>query len=146
IMTINRSMISILMTVVLCCLALLSAGLVPTAHAANTDPELPLASDNDQPFPVCDERVFLARPHRDPVEGDLVALDLSSDPILLVPVGPRVLGLNYNAMAYNPADDFLYAIKQNSVDRTDLLRIGADGQPKFLTTLDGIGNAIVGEF
>src|SRR5690606_14817802 len=114
-MTFHNLKLSAFIAPVLAGMALLSGEYVSTAYADNVSPPLDAVNTGETPFPTCDDRTFLAKPYNnpdgDPNAGELVTLDLSSDPLVLVPVGDVNVGYSYNAMAYNPADDFLYAIK-----------------------------------
>src|SRR5690606_4446042 len=93
------------------------------------------------------------RGERSPTRGTLAKVDFSAPPPLLtlLDIGPTVDEFYYNAMGYNPKDDFLYAIKLGDLDdKADLIRIGADGSPKYVATLPelkaGRSDAIVGDF
>jgi len=126
------------------------------ARADNASPPLPAWNTGESPFPTCDPRVFLAKTFSTPdtleITGvQLVSINLNAPPpqLTMDDVGSQHPGYTYNAMGYNPQDDYLYAIKQspNGADNKDLIRIGADGDPKYVATLSNIlAKAIIGEF
>lgn len=122
-----------------------------SASHANEYPPLPLwKTEGEEPFDHCDPRAFIVD-SSSPTTAQLAHLDLTSSAteVVFAPVGPEAVGYTYNAMAYNPQDNYLYAMKDgdSSADADNLLRIGRDGQPRFVAEIpwDG-GVAIAADF
>nr|WP_313372702.1 choice-of-anchor D domain-containing protein [Brucella intermedia] len=87
------------------------------------------------PF-VCDSRMYLAQD----VPTALYRFDATQNPFVVSPVGAPS-SLNYNAIALNPVDRFIYGLSG-----TSLLRIGAGGGVVNLGTVSGITGSVAGEF
>jgi len=125
----------------------------------NQSPKLGLWKEaGETPLPNCDPRTFIIE-NLDPLEetepvAALSVLDLttSSTAVDLDWVSEGFTGYIINALAYNPADNFLYGMKESlktGTESTALLRIGADAKPRFVGTIanfDGQGEAIAAEF
>ena len=127
---------------------------ISISRANNTSPILMTAQPSDPKFDECDPRAFVAKTYRTGpfIQGvRLSYLDLSqpSDPLdpefSTIDVGNQQADYTYNAMAYNPVDNYLYAIKQSDgvVDNKDLLRIGSDGVPRYVGTLNNLNGTMV---
>jgi uncharacterized repeat protein (TIGR01451 family) len=116
------------------------------SYADNENPPLEPWNTGEEPFPDCDPRAFMMRAITTDSLGQLAYLDLSSRPeVTLIPYGPQTVGYEYNAMGYNPKDNFLYAVKAGR-DPLDLLRIGADGVPRYVGTLDFVSSSVAADF
>ena len=84
----------------------------------------------DQPtFGVCTSTMFLAQNR----PTSLYRFDTSSNPITVQPIG-SASSFTYNAVAYNPSDNYLYAISSTN----SLLRIGGDGSATDLGTVTNL--------
>jgi len=104
------------------------------ARAQTTQPE-PVA------FPHCTSDIFTAVSEGSqlaPAQVTLQRVKLDTPQILeLDPVGAPMLDAHYNAMGYNPQDDFLYAVKSHIGAYGELLKIGQNGAFEELGKLDG---------
>jgi len=113
------------------------------AYADNLSPTLPLVAGSTSPsFQQCDPRIFMTNTLDGDSGVELKSLNLKTPGMLTFdPIGATYAGYTYNAMAYNPADDYLYAMK-GFPETKDLLRIGADGVPYYFGTLSSLPNNI----
>ena len=69
--------------------------------------------------------------------SQLNSINRSSNPFTFDPIGAQVNGYNYNALAYNPLDNYLYGIVEAASTSSPfptgtILRIGNDGVPVSL--------------
>lgn len=99
---------------------------------------LPVGSADAQtqtPF-VCDSRMYLAQG----APTALFRFDSTQNPFIVSPVG-ATSSINYNAVALNPVDHFMYGLTG-----TTLVRIGAGGGVVQLGTVSGIPGSVAGEF
>ncbi|MBG6146095.1 putative repeat protein (TIGR01451 family), partial [Labrenzia sp. EL_142] len=93
---------------------------------------------------VCDGRMFLSQGESN---TQLNLVDVASNPAVFSPIGAPAF-TEYNAMGYNPVDNFLYAIRARGNPGSDaqLLRIGGDGSVEIVDAdpgspgENGIGN------
>ncbi|WP_444942430.1 DUF6923 family protein [Microbulbifer sp. ZKSA004] len=88
-----------------------------------------------QPFPGCDSSLYHAQAEQqDTPPMELISFDTSSKPIDDISLG-RADNVVYNGLAFNPSDNYLYAIRS----RTNvLLRIGRDGSVQGLAPIQGL--------
>jgi uncharacterized repeat protein (TIGR01451 family) len=96
------------------------------------------ASDTDtiQPgFGTCDSRMWLSQGSP---STQLTSIDTTTNPFTFTAVGAAA-AVQYNALAYNPGDNYLYAILQTSSNH--LLRIGSDGSTIDLGAVTGLPSA-----
>jgi len=88
------------------------------------------------PF-TCSSNMYLAQ--NTPTQ--LFRFDTSSNPFVVSPVG-SASPVNYNAAAYNPVDNYIYALDTSA----NLIRIGAGGGVLTLGTVTNLpGTSIAGE-
>ena len=90
---------------------------------------------------VCDSSLYIVigqsrRNDRNPF-SQLNRINRSVAPFTFDPIGPRINEYNYNALAYNPKDNYIYAIVESvnsnsSLQAGEILRIGSDGVPVSL--------------
>ena len=121
-------------------------------HADNQYPPIvPIGAM--EPF-ECDGRIFIAENIFDGVGDisgvDLGTINLTEPPLLkldLIPSSHRG-GYTYNAMGYNPIDNFIYAIKRdnNGADSHDLLRIDRNGNVEYVISLGEFTESVVADF
>jgi len=121
-------------------------------HADNQYPPIvPIGAM--EPF-ECDGRIFIAENIFDGVGDisgvDLGTINLTEPPLLkldLIPSSHRD-GYTYNAMGYNPIDNFIYAIKRdnNGADSHDLLRIDRNGNVEYVISLGEFTESVVADF
>lgn len=97
-----------------------------------------------QAFPPCDPRMFLSQAVM-PAPTTLYAIDTSSNPFTFPPIGTGAV--NYNAMGFNPADNFIYAMLSGGGGSNTVLRIGSNGIPAVVGTVTGlpVGAYVAGE-
>ncbi|WEX10575.1 hypothetical protein [Chelativorans sp. AA-79] len=112
--------------------------------AADIDESNNTATDTDEPQPdfgTCDATMYLGQ--NQPTQ--LFRFDTSSNPFVVAPVGTPS-SHNYNAVAMNPVDNYIYALVSTAGTAGTLGRIGSDGSLAVLGPVDGLGvNAIAGE-
>ncbi len=96
------------------------------------------AQAQSQPaFPGCTADTYLAQYSN----TRLFSFDTSVNPFIVNPIGPAS-GMTYNAIGFNPADNYIYALRS-----TNLLRIGSDGSVRDLGPISGLpSGSIAGEF
>ncbi|HKE95202.1 MAG TPA: hypothetical protein VKB34_12900 [Povalibacter sp.] len=81
------------------------------------------------PF-TCSTDMFISQGKDNDTRTTLYRVDTTVNPFVLTPLGTNQNDFAYNALGYNPADNFLYAIR---VRRTGLYRVHSDG------TTEGVG-------
>jgi hypothetical protein len=120
-----------------------SSWAAPPLNAQNLQPPINFAGQQ-VPFPNCDNRIFVAETFIDENDGmisgvQLATIDLTSPPpeLNIVSIGSQKQGYAYNAMGYNPLDNYIYAIKKVSDgnDWRDLLRVDRNGDVAYVATL-----------
>ena len=90
-----------------------------------------------QPF-ICDTSLYIVIGSSNGTPfSQLNSINRSVDPFSFEPIGDQVNNYNYNALAYNPVDNYLYAIVEAANASSpfpvgDILRIGQDGVPVSL--------------
>ncbi len=96
------------------------------------------AQAQSQPaFPGCTADTYLAQYSN----TRLFSFDTSVNPFIVNPIGPAS-GMTYNAIGFNPADNYIYGLRG-----TNLLRIGSDGSVQDLGPISGLpSGSIAGEF
>jgi uncharacterized repeat protein (TIGR01451 family) len=110
-----------------------SVGINPPGETSVTFGEQPS-------FGSCDATMYLGQN----VPTGLFEFNTSSNPFIVDPVGPAS-SIQYNAIAMNPVDNFIYGLR---VDVTPgvLVRIGSDGSVAELGTITGFPtNSVAGE-
>src|SRR5690606_34262025 len=118
------------------------------AYARNESPPLPLwNTEGEEPFDNCDPRAIMISTESLDDDAQLAYLDLttSATQVVLAPAGPKVRGYSYNALGYNSQDNYLYAMKGGS-ETNNLIRIGKDGEPRFVAILPEIRGAFSADF
>jgi uncharacterized repeat protein (TIGR01451 family) len=84
----------------------------------------------DPNFGTCDATLYLSQRVNGNSEMQLFSINRSTNPFTFSAIGPALPGVpnDYNAMGYNPADNFLYAMRNaGDVNNTRLYRINALG-------------------
>jgi len=94
------------------------AGVVDIDDSNNTARDTNSLSPPQPSFGSCTSTMYLAQSQ----PTGLYQFNTSSNPITVQPVG-ATSSFNYNAVAFNPGDNYLYAISSAN----SLLRIGSDG-------------------
>ncbi|WP_162315361.1 DUF6923 family protein, partial [Pseudoxanthomonas yeongjuensis] len=122
------------------------AGLACSDVATNptcerTDNALITVAAPPQPdFGSCDASMYLAQ--NSPT--GLFKFDTSTNPFAVDPMGPTS-AQNYNAVAFNPLDNYVYGTLLSSAPGT-LARIGSDGSVENLGLVAGLGvHSVAGE-
>ncbi|XZZ42358.1 DUF6923 family protein [Microbulbifer sp. TRSA001] len=88
-----------------------------------------------QPMPACDSSLYLTQTvvlNTPPTE--LIRFDTSSDPFDFTVLG-RAANEVYNGTAFNPSDNYLYAIRRGT---NVLLRVGRDGSVEELGAIQNL--------
>ncbi|MFC5585865.1 DUF6923 family protein [Nitratireductor kimnyeongensis] len=80
-------------------------------------------------FGTCDSRMWLSQG----TQTSLNAIDTSTNPFTFVNLGS--VSFTYNATAYNPLDNYGYAVNNNS---PTLYRIGSNAQAQNIGTITGL--------
>ncbi|WP_325543629.1 DUF6923 family protein, partial [Sphingopyxis sp.] len=91
------------------------------------------------PFPDCSTSVYLGQN----IPTQLFRVNTATNPFTYPAIGAAYSG-NYNAIAYNPADNFIYAVNRQAGQNIQLLRIGSGGGVVVLGDLIGSINATPG--
>ena len=84
---------------------------------------------------VCDGTFYISSGPSSSQPVTLRTVDTNQNPFGLPAIGDDSHGITYNATAYNPVDNFLYAIRRRS---QEILRIGTDGVPQSLGNATGL--------
>ncbi len=89
-----------------------------------------------QPF-VCDSSLYMVIGDRNVPFSQLNRINRSTNPFTFDTIGPQTIDYNYNALAYNPVDNYLYAIvnaanPNSPFESGEILKIGSDGVPVSL--------------
>ncbi|WP_338446996.1 isopeptide-forming domain-containing fimbrial protein [Pelagerythrobacter marensis] len=92
------------------------------AHAQATPP----------PFSGCTSDVYLGQ--NNPTQ--LFRVDTTTNPFTYPNIGPAYSG-PYNAIAFNPADNYIYGLDRPSGSNIRLLRIGSNGAVQVVGTITG---------
>lgn len=89
---------------------------------------------------VCDSRLFASQSNL----TQLVSATLASSPLTSTNIGSATR--YYNALGYNPADNFMYALDSNTASSNKLLRVTADGAVAELGTVSGLPATASGSY
>lgn len=81
---------------------------------------------------VCDARLFTSHSNL----TQLISASMASSPLTTTNLGSATR--YYNALGYNPADNFMYALDSNTASSNKLLRVTADGAVAELGTVSGL--------
>ncbi|HEY9234321.1 MULTISPECIES: isopeptide-forming domain-containing fimbrial protein [Phenylobacterium] len=92
----------------------------------------PAARAQQTPFPNCSPQVYLAQ--NSPTQ--LFRVSTTTNPFTYPAVGPAS-GVTYNAIAYRPADNFIYGVNRQPGENIQLLRIGAGGGVQVMGDITG---------
>jgi uncharacterized repeat protein (TIGR01451 family) len=124
-----------------------STSLANTATVANTAPNDLVPGNNSatsttpvtlqQNFGTCDARMFLDQVNQalTPNQSTLYNVGYASTPFTYTSLGT---GLAYNAMGYNPLDNYIYGIEWDGTTGNELLRVGSDGSTVNLGAIAGL--------
>ena len=106
-----------------------------------------LAAQAQTPF-TCDSSLYIVTGNNNPISSQLFRINRSTTPFTFDPVGPptTIVGgypndFQVNALAYNPVDNFMYAIVRRPTNNTDvfnqnmIVRIDAAGQMTVVTEI-----------
>lgn len=109
-----------------------------TATAA--DITCSFVNTNSQPsFGTCDSRLWLEQSPGAPTPTTLYQIDTNANPLTFNAVGTSAS--IYNAVGYNPADNYQYGLITNPAGNT-LVRIGADGSAQAVGAVAGLPSAV----
>ncbi|PZO56551.1 MAG: hypothetical protein DCF15_08400 [Phormidesmis priestleyi] len=113
----------------------------PSGIAGNGEVEdyrLAIASppSASQPF-TCDTSLYIVIGAEFNPFSQLSRINRSVEPFTFDPIGPQINNYNYNALAYNPVDNYLYGIVEFTQSGSPflpgtVLKIGTDGVPVSL--------------
>lgn len=86
-------------------------------------------------FGTCDGRMYLSITNSSPTpdQTTLHNINYATNPFTLPVLG--VGSIAYNAIGYNPLDNYLYGIENDAFSGNELLRIGSDGSTLNLGTI-----------
>ncbi|WP_443971011.1 DUF6923 family protein [Sphingobium sp. CR28] len=90
------------------------------------------AQSTPPPFPGCTSDVYLGQN----VPTQLFRVNTATNPFTYPSIG-SAFGSAYNAIAYNPADNYIYGIDRPSGSNVRLLRIGSNGAVQVVGTITG---------
>ncbi|MCA0394867.1 MAG: DUF11 domain-containing protein [Proteobacteria bacterium] len=94
--------------------------------AAGERIECTITNASSQPnFGTCDARMFLSQAPNNTTNTTLYGINTATNPFLFPTLGQGTHP--YNAIGYNPVDNYIYGIRNASGDGNQLIRIGADG-------------------
>ncbi|WP_415843498.1 DUF6923 family protein [Zobellia nedashkovskayae] len=106
---------------------------------ATTGGDVDFRDDNTILLPFsCDESLYLSQ-HETATATTFYDIESSTNPFTISPVGDNSHGIQYNAMGYNPIDDFIYGIEENS---NTLIKIAADGVTIRLGAITGLPSGL----
>lgn len=89
---------------------------------------------------VCDARLFASQSNL----TQLVAASVAASPLTATNFGTATR--YYNALGYNPADNFMYALDSNAATSNRLLRISGDGAVAELGSVSGLPTLASGSY
>lgn len=95
------------------------------ARLGNNSDSVTLRPVVREDFGSCDSRLYL---HQGAGTTDLILMDTGTSPFSYTTLG-NTPNVQYNAAAYNPADNFIYAISSD----LSLIRISADGSSEVVS-------------
>ncbi|WP_363799791.1 hypothetical protein ABU614_06490 [Lysobacter firmicutimachus] len=90
-------------------------------------------------FGTCDSRLWLEQAPNGTTPTTLYQIDTNANPLTFNPIATA--SSTYNAVGYNPADNYQYGLITNPAGNT-LVRIGADGSAQPLGTVTGLPSAV----
>ncbi|MGS0526811.1 DUF6923 family protein [Zobellia nedashkovskayae] len=106
---------------------------------ATTGGDVDYRDDNTILLPfTCDESLYLSQ-HETTTATTFYDLESSTNPFTISSVGDNLHGIQYNAMGYNPIDDFIYGIEENS---NTLIKIASNGATIRLGTITGLPSGL----
>ncbi|MBX9401988.1 DUF11 domain-containing protein [Lysobacter sp. BMK333-48F3] len=112
------------------------SGVTESASADNTVSDI----DGMQPsFGTCDSRLWLEQSPNGTTPTTLYQIDTNANPLTFNPIG--IANSTYNAVGYNPADNYQYGLITNPAGNT-LVKIGADGSAVSLGAVSGLPSAV----
>ncbi|WP_149196624.1 DUF6923 family protein, partial [Luteimonas suaedae] len=117
-------------------------GVVDSNPDNDSDDALITVTAPPPPFGSCDSSMYLSQTPAGGTETTLFQFDTSSNPFVYTTLGSSTT--IYNAAAFNPADNYLYAIASGT---TTLIRVGNDGSVAEVGPISGLeaGNYNSGE-
>ena len=106
---------------------------------ATTGGDVDYRDDNTILLPfTCDESLYLSQ-HETTTATTFYDLESSTNPFTISSVGDNSHGIQYNAMGYNPIDDFIYGIEENS---NTLIKIASNGATIRLGAITGLPSGL----
>lgn len=115
--------------------ATVSGGNEPTVNNGNNT-----ASDPTNvvltAFSGCDSRMFLSQGPNSTTNTSLYNVNTTTNPFTFPVI--RQGSYPYNAIAFNPTDNYIYGILNNNATGNSLLRIGSDGNTVNLGVVSGL--------
>ncbi len=98
------------------------------------EPTRALSRSPRGPF-TCSTDMFISQGKDNDTRTTLYRVDTTVTPFVLTPLGTNQNDFAYNALGYNPADNFMYAIR---VRKTSLWRIHSDGTTEAVGQIAGL--------
>jgi len=89
-------------------------------------------------FGTCDSRLWLEQSPNGTTPTTLYQINTNANPLTFNPIG--IASSTYNAVGYNPADNYQYGLITNPAGNT-LVRIGADGSAQPVGAVTGLPSA-----
>lgn len=106
--------------------------------SASQSIQVALVTPPTGPMPfTCDASLYIVIGAETNPFSQLSRINRSAEPFSFDPIGPQVNSYNYNALAYNPVDNYLYGIVEFAGSGSPfaagtVLKIGTDGVPVSL--------------
>ncbi|MEO0932781.1 MAG: GEVED domain-containing protein, partial [Cyanobacteria bacterium J06641_2] len=99
------------------------------------DYQITISSNTAASLPfICDSSLYMVVGNSNPPSSQLNRINRSTNPFTLDTIGPQTNTYNYNALAYNPKDNYLYAFVNTAnasspFESGEIIKIGSDGIP-----------------
>ena len=116
-------------------------GQTNTANDSSSD----VTSIPQTSFGTCDSRMYLSQAPTNSTNTTLYNINTSANPLTFPAIAQGSTA--YNAIGYNPTDNYIYGIQNVSNSGNSLIRIGADGSTVNLGVISGlpVGNYIAAD-
>jgi|GEM_PF-1971839 conserved repeat domain len=88
-------------------------------------------------FPGCSSEMYLAQSPNVNTDTTLYGVSAATNPMTFPAIGTGIH--TYNAIGFNPVDNYIYGINQGGGSGNNLIRIGADGSSLLLGPVAGLG-------
>lgn len=108
------------------------AGVVDPTPGNNSATDI----DQLQPMFACDGRMYLTQSPNGTTPSTLSSLNTAANPFTYLALGQG--STTYDAIGYNPADDYLYGILNPGGNGDRLIRVGSDGSTVDLGAVSGL--------